>query len=241
MELRERQGELLARDGAAAGEEFFEAIQNARLAANAERYYRTMFKGRVVSWNVRDEHMADTLEELMTHFRTRGRSPKIVVWAHNSHLGDARATEMGELGELNLGQLARERHGPNVCSIGFTTYTGDVIAASDWGERPQRKRVRAALGDSYEELFHDMGISRFFLPMSPGSEVHELLSRRRLERAIGVIYRPDTERWSHYFRARLAAQFDAIIHIDESRAVEPLEGEAAWDEEEVPETFPSGV
>ena len=241
MELRERQSELLARDGAGAGEEFFEAVQNARLAANAERYYRTMFKGRVTSWNIRDEHMADTLEELMTHFRTRGRSPKIVVWAHNSHLGDARATEMGELGELNLGQLARERHGPNVRSIGFTTYTGDVIAASDWGEPPQRKRVRPALGDSYEELFHDMGMPRFFLPITPGSEVHELLLRRRLERAIGVIYRPETERWSHYFRARLAAQFDAVIHIDETRAVEPLEGEAAWDEEEVPETFPSGV
>ncbi len=241
VELRRRRMEWATRDGATAAEAFFEAEQNARLAQNAEKYYRTMFKGRTASWNVRDEHMADTLEELMTHLRTRGREGKVVVWAHNSHLGDARATEMGQLGELNLGQLVRERHGPEVRSIGFTTYSGTVMAASDWGERPQRKRVRAALSDSYEELFHDVGMPAFFLPLAPGGEVHELLSRPRLERAIGVIYRPETERWSHYFRATLAAQFDGVIHIDETEAVEPLEGAGAWDEEEVPETFPSGV
>jgi erythromycin esterase-like protein len=239
--LRERRAELLRRDGVRASDEFFYAEQNARLAKNAERYYRTMFRGRVASWNLRDQHMAETLELLLAHLRTRGQPPKVVVWAHNSHLGDARATYMGDIGELNLGQLVRERHGTDARLIGFTTYSGTVIAASDWGEPAQLKRVRPALPNSYEELFHRTGVPRFFLPIKRSAAAASLLAHPRLERAIGVIYRPDTERQSHYFEARLAEQFDAVIHLDQTRAVEPLERMAAWETSDAPETYPSGV
>lgn len=239
--LRQRRADLLRRDGMAASDEFFFAEQNARLAQNAELYYRTMFLGRTASWNVRDRHMAETLDELITHLRRRGQPPKIIVWAHNSHIGDAHATESGDDGQLNLGQFVRERHGRESKLIGFTTYSGTVIAASDWGEPAEVKRVRPALAGSYEELFHRTGVPRFFVAIERGTYVHSLLAEPRLERAIGVIYRPDTERWSHYFHARLADQFDAVIHIDETRALEPLERIAAWEPSEVPETFPSGV
>lgn len=241
LALREQRAALLSRDGTAASDEYFFAEQNARLARNAEHYYRTMFQGRVASWNVRDRHMAEMLEELLGHLVARGQKPKVVVWAHNSHLGDARATEIGEGGELNLGQLVREKHGLSSRLIGFTTYSGNVIAASDWGEPGEFKRVRPALAGSYEELFHRTGIERFFLPIERGTYVHSLLAQPRLERAIGVIYRPETERWSHYFNARLSEQFDMIIHFDRTRGVEPLEAIAAWEPGEAPETYPSGV
>lgn len=241
LALREQRTALLRRDGAAASDEYFYAEQNARLAKNAERYYRTMFKGRVASWNIRDQHMAETLEELLGHLGARGQKPKIVVWAHNSHLGDARATEMGEGGELNLGQLVREKHGLRSRLIGLTTYAGTVIAASNWDEPGELKRVRPALTGSHEELLHQTGIERFFLPIERGTYVHSLLAQPRLERAIGVIYRPESERASHYFNARLSEQFDMIIHFDRTRAVEPLEPVAAWESSEAPETFPSGV
>jgi erythromycin esterase-like protein len=239
--LREQRIKLRQRDGAAADDEFFSAEQNARLAKNAEHYYRTMFRGRTASWNLRDEHMAETLEELLVHLQRGGQASKVVIWAHNSHVGDARATESGDEGQLNIGQLVRERHGPHCKLIGFTTYTGTVIAASDWGEPAERKRVRPALTGSYEQLFHDTGLPRFFCALDRGTEVNSVLAEPRLERAIGVIYRPDTERGSHYFRARLSHQFDAIIHLDETEALEPLEQIAAWDPSEAPETFPSGV
>lgn len=238
--LRERRAEAL-RGEAGAEDEFFSAEQNARLARNAERYYRTMFRGRVESWNVRDTHMGETLDELLGHLERQGLPAKLIVWAHNSHIGDARATEMGESGELNLGQLVRERHGDAARLIGFTTYTGSVIAASDWGGPAEQKTVRPALEGSYEELFHRAGVPRFFLPLTGGGAARNALAERRLERAIGVIYRPDTERMSHYFEANLAEQFDAVIHFDETHAVEPLERESEWDEVEAPETFPSGV
>jgi erythromycin esterase-like protein len=241
VELRENRVGLLRRDGGAAEDEFFYAEQNARLAQNAERYYRTMFKGRVASWNIRDEHMGETLEALLEHLSRRGRPPKVVVWAHNSHLGDARATEMGDQGELNLGQLARERHGEAARLVGFTTYAGTVMAASDWGGRAEVKQVRPALPGSHEELFHQTGVSRFFLPLTNDGATRDVLTERRLERAIGVIYRPETERLSHYFEASLAAQFDAVIHFDETHALEPLELESKWDETEAPETFPTGI
>jgi erythromycin esterase-like protein len=241
LALRGRRAKLLRHDGQAAADEFFYAEQNARLARNAERYYRTMFHGRVESWNVRDTHMAETLAELLAHLGRRGQPPKVVVWAHNSHLGDARATELGDIGELNLGQLVRERHGPASRLIGFTTYSGTVIAASDWGGPAEVKRVRPALPGSYEDLFHETGVSRFFLPLTSEGQAREVLSKRRLERAIGVIYRPATERQSHYFTANLAQQFDAVIHFDETRGVQPLERESEWSEVEAPETYPSGV
>src|SRR5688572_11367577 len=190
--LRERRAALLQRDGMRASDEFFFAEQNARLAKNAEQYYRTMFRGRVASWNLRDQHMAETMEQLLAHLRSRGQPPKVVVWAHNSHLGDARATEMGDFGELNLGQLTRERHGSDTKLIGFTTYSGTVVAASDWGEPAQVKRVRPALTGSYEQLFHQTGFARVFIGIERGTYVHSLLAEPRLERAIGVIYRPET-------------------------------------------------
>jgi len=185
--------------------------------------------------------MVDTLDELMGHLEEQGEHPKAVIWAHNSHLGDARATQMGERGELNVGQLVRQRHGREAFSVGFTTYTGTVTAAADWDSAAERKRVRPALEDSYEELFHHAGTLNFLLPLRGNQKLAAEFKRERLERAIGVIYRPETERWSHYFHANLSAQFDAVIHFDETRAVEPLERTPEWIKGELPELYPSGL
>lgn len=240
VELRQRAAEYASRDGRVAANEFFFAEQNARLVRNAEEYYRAMFRGRVSSWNLRDRHMAETLDHLVAHLEGQGQQAKIVVWEHNSHLGDARATEMGERGELNVGQLVRERYGDESVLVGFSTYTGTVTAASDWDAQPERKRVRPALKGSYEALFHETGVPRFLLNLRDNDKMAGL-GEPRLERAIGVIYRPETERQSHYFQARLADQFDTVIHFDETRAVEPLERIAGWEKGEVPETYPSGM
>jgi erythromycin esterase-like protein len=164
-------------------------------------------------------------------------SPKIVVWAHNSHLGDARATERSQLGEINLGQLIREKHQNQAFLIGFTTYRGTVTAASHWDGPAERKAVQPALPRSYEALLHAVSSDRFQLDLRHADDV----PRRLLERAIGVIYRPETERVSHYFHADLAAQFDAVLHFDETRAVEPLERTSEWDLGELAETYPFGV
>jgi len=239
VEMRDRHAHLVAGDGSDAADESFFAEQNARLVVNAERYYRSMFRGGPRSWNLRDEHMADTLAALAEHF-DHGRS-KMVVWAHNSHLGDARATQMGARGEWNVGQLMRERYGRRVYNIGFSTYTGTVTAARDWGDPPARRQVRPALPGSYEALFHQTGLDRFWLDLQAGGASTELLREPRLQRAIGVIYRPETERGSHYFHAALPAQFDAIVHIDETRALEPLERTSEWVAGELPETYPSGL
>ena len=242
VELQRQASEAARRDGGVAADELFYAEQNARLVKNAEEYYRTMFRGRVSSWNLRDRHMADTLDALAGHLSARGQRAKVVVWAHNSHLGDARATDMGAGGEWTLGQLARARHGRAVVNVGFTTYAGTVTAASNWDEPPQRKRVRAGLPESYEALFHDVGVPRFFLGLRDAPEHLALgLRQQRLERAIGVIYRPETERISHYFGARLPDQFDAVIHVDETRAVEPLERTAGWETGDAPQTYPVAV
>jgi erythromycin esterase-like protein/predicted phosphoribosyltransferase len=215
-------------------DERFHAQQNARLVVGAERYYRAMFRGGVESWNLRDRHMAETLEELSAHLqRSRGRV-KVAVWEHNSHLGDNRATELGQAGQLNVGQLVRERHGRDALLVGFTTYAGTVTAASAWGGPAERKQVRPALPGSWEEMLHESGKAAFLLDPTT-------LPGRRLERAIGVVYQPQTERVSHYFYARLADQFDAVIHLDETTALEPLERTSEWDEGELPETFPTGV
>jgi len=234
-ELQRRAGELAMRDGQVAEDEFFSAEQNARLAKNAEAYYRAMFRGRVSSWNLRDTHMVDTLDALLAHLERRVPAPKVVVWAHNSHLGDARATEMGEGGELNVGQLVRERHGDAAFLIGQTTHHGTVTAATDWDGPAERKRVRPALTGSYEALFHEVGHDAFVLSLREAPDLS-----RRLERAIGVIYRPETERISHYFNARLAHQFDVVIHRDETTALRPLEQTPTWDRGDLPETFPTG-
>ncbi|HYO48943.1 MAG TPA: erythromycin esterase family protein [Chloroflexia bacterium] len=240
IELRRRAGEYTNRDGQVADDEFFYAEQNALLVKSAEEYYRTMFNSRVSSWNLRDRHMADTLNSLVAHLERQGGKAKVVIWAHNSHLGDARATQMGEAGEWNIGQLVREKYGRDAVLVGFSTYAGTVTAASDWGDPPERKQVRPGMPGSYEELFHDAGLPRFMLFLRDGSDIAHALRQPRLQRAIGVIYRPQTERLSHYFDARLSDQFDAMIHIDETRALEPLDRNAVWEQGEVPETFPTG-
>jgi erythromycin esterase-like protein len=238
LDLRRSAGRYGGCDGGE-GEELFSAEQNARLVRNAEEYYRTMFSGRISSWNVRDRHMGETLEALVAHLqRCRGHA-KVVVWAHNSHLGDARATEMGRMGELNLGQLARERFGAHCYSIGFSTFSGTVTASDDWDEPAKTKRVRPGLPGSYEALLHDTGSPRFLVDLRSPALPRELRASR-LQRAIGVIYRPETERQSHYFHATLAQQFDAMIHIDETHALAPLERQGAV-QAEPPETFPTGM
>lgn len=241
VELRRRAGEYLSRDGLAAEDEYFFAEQNASIVANAEEYYRTMFGDRAGSWNQRDRHMADTLDHLLAHLDRHGGRARVVVWAHNSHVGDARATEMGARGELNIGQLMRERHGRDVVSVGFSTYSGTVTAASDWGGPAERKHVRRALPDSYEALLHAAAVPDFMLcPLTDG-EAGRALRDPRLERAIGVIYRPQTERQSHCFGGSLARQYDALIHIDSTRAVEPLERTSTWELGEPPETYPTAL
>ncbi|MCU1427858.1 MAG: Erythromycin esterase [Actinomycetia bacterium] len=242
VDLQQHALEYARRDGLVADDEFFAAQQNAVTVKDAEEYYRSMFRGGVSSWNLRDTHMTDTLDALNTHLsRQRGTPARIVVWAHNSHVGDARATERGLIGELTVGQVVRERH-PNDCRLmGFTTYTGSVTAADDWGDPADRKLVRPALPASFEELFHESGAKEFSLPLDSPSRVTDVLRAARLERAIGVIYRPETERESHYFRARMSDQFDAVIHIDDTRALEPLERTARWEQGEAPETYPYAV
>ena len=243
VDLHRHAPEYARRDGLIAEDEAFYAQQNARTVKDAEEYYRSMFGGRASSWNLRDQHMIDTLDGLAIHLgQQRGEAAKVVVWAHNSHLGDARATEVSAQGQLNVGQLVRERHAGDCRLVGFTTFSGTVTAADDWGGPAERKRVRPALRDSYERLFHDVEEKAFSITVAQAPpRAAELLRTPRLERAIGVIYRPRTERQSHYFRARLADQFDVVIHIDDTRAVEPLERTARWEEGEVPETFPYAV
>ena len=240
VELRRRAESYLRRDGWVAEDELFFAEQNARVVRNAEEYYQQMYRSDVSSWNLRDRHMAGTLDALLEHLeRSLGRT-KVVVWEHNSHVGDARATAMGSRGELNVGQLARQRYGAECLNIGLTTYDGRVTAASDWGGPAERKHVRPALPESHEAMLHDVGEPRFwFATTEPG--VHEVLQAPRLERAIGVIYRPETERQSHYFMARLGHQFDAVMHLDRTRALEPLDRTPMWDRGEPPETFPTGM
>lgn len=239
VELQSKAAEFLRCDGDLAAEELFFAEQNARLIKNAEQYYRSMFHGRASSWNLRDRHMVETIENLVAHL-DGSRQSKAIVWAHNSHLGDARATEMSHYGEVNVGQLMRERFGDETVLIGFSAHHGTVTAASDWGAPAERKKVRPALRGSYEELFHETGLPRFWIDLRNAGRIGAL-QQRRIERAIGVIYRPESERLSHYFHARLPEQFDAIIHIDKTRAVEPLEQTSIWEEGELPETYPFKV
>jgi erythromycin esterase-like protein len=238
-EMQRRSGEALTRDGALDEDELFFAEQNARLVKNAEEYYRTMFHGRISSWNLRDRHMVDTIEALFGHLGRGGADARIIVWAHNSHIGDARATEMSRLGEWNVGQLSRERFGGDARLVGFTTHSGTVTAATDWEEPAERRWVRPAMVGSHEALLHEAGLPAFLLRLDDDS-VREALAKPRLERAIGVIYRPETERASHYFQASIADQFDALIHIDETSALQPLEFTTAWEAGESPDTFPFG-
>jgi erythromycin esterase-like protein len=240
MDLQRRAAEYAQRNGRIAPDEFFVAEQNARVVRDAEAYYRAMFRGGADSWNLRDRHMMSTLEALLDYAERSGRPRRAVVWAHNSHLGDARATGLGASGELNLGQLVRQQYQDTCCLIGMTTHAGGVTAARAWDAEAELREVRRSMAGSYERLFHDTGIPSFVLRLDTPEVAHVLARPARLERAIGVIYKPETERASHYFPASLPDQFDLVVHVDETRALEPLE---KWARHEVdfPETFPTGV
>ena len=219
------------------GERFLDAVQNARLVANAERYYRTMYYGSRASWNLRDSHMFETLKTLLDFHGPKSRA---IVWAHNSHVGDSAATEMSSRGEFNIGQLCREEFAGEAYAIGFGTDHGTVAAASDWDGDMEVKAVRPAVPDSYERLCHEAGVRRFLLHLrNPiAANLAEGLSRPRLERAIGVIYRPETELQSHYFQAVLPRQFDEYIWFDETQAVTPLQ---TAELKGLPDTYPFGL
>jgi erythromycin esterase-like protein len=235
VELRRIAAEAALDGGVLDEDRAFYAEMNAQLVVDAEAHYRAVFRGGHDSWNLRDRHMVRALGALVEHLGRDGAPVRAVVWEHNSHVGDARATDMGQAGQVNVGQLVRERFGAQTTFVvGFTTYTGTVTAASDWGADAERKHVRRALPGSWEQLLHDQGEPAFVIDASD-------LEGRALERAIGVVYRPETERLSHYFHARIADQFDAVIHVDETHAVEPLERTSEWETGELPETYPWGV
>ncbi|MFC4346845.1 erythromycin esterase family protein [Kordiimonas lipolytica] len=242
VDLRHKAFRYLTQKGIVDGDEYFCAEQNAKLVRNAEIYYRALFRGRPNSWNLRDQHMAETLGDLVHHLSEQlGREAKVIVWAHNSHIGNAAATEMHRRGEFNIGQLVRESHGNNALLIGFSTSTGEVTAASDWDRPAERKNVRAPLPDSYEYLFHRVSHPNFLLDMRSNNEAIDYLLEPRLMRAIGVIYRPETERQSHYFSSCLPEQFDLLLHFDETDAVRPLHVPMRWHQGELDETYPTGL
>ncbi len=229
--LLEQRLAYTARDG----EKYFDAEQNARVVCAAESYYRAMYRGAKESWNLRDSHMFDTLERVLEQ---RGPDAKAIVWAHNSHIGDAGATAMGESGEFNIGQLCRIRFREKAALIGFSTDRGSVLAADEWGAKPKVKTVIPARPDSWERVFLEAGHARSLTNWRADSALAADLSLRRLERAIGVIYRPETERWSHYFDAHLSRQFDALVWFEETSAVNPLLGAPA---EGAPDIYPFGL
>jgi erythromycin esterase-like protein len=243
IEFQRNSVDYARRDGLLAEDEAFYAERNAHVVRNAEVYYRAMFSGRVNSWNLRDQHMGDTLSALLEHLDhdDAGRS-RIVVWAHNSHVGDAQATEVYSEGQTTLGTLARDLFPGKTRLIGMSTYTGTVTAASEWGGMAERKTVRPGLPNSVEELFHETDTGALYVKMrDDGRPSAEPLDDVRLGRAIGVIYLPETERQSHYFHVRPADQFDAMIHIDNTRALEPLELSSQWIAGDLHETYPSGL
>lgn len=222
IELQKKSLDYIHKDGIRAEDEYFFAAQNARLVKNAEKYYRAMFAGRASSWNIRDKHMMETLQQLVDHLENHFKKPaKIIIWAHNSHIGDARATEMSQQGEVNIGQLIREAYDKQCYSIGFSTYDGFVTAADDWDMPCEYKRITPGLEGSYEDLFHQLKYDTFILHLQH-KELEHFLKIPRLQRAIGVIYRPETERLSHYFFTHLTHQFDCIIHFDTTQALQPL-------------------
>jgi erythromycin esterase-like protein len=208
--------------GAAAAEAHFDAIRSAESVVAAEEYFRITYTG-ANAWNARDQRMARTVEEIAAHVqRLSGRPGKIVMWSHNTHSGDARATQAGRQGELNLGQLMKQQHGARAFSVGYFSYAGEVFAASQWDRPGKVYRMRDALPGSFSNLFHQTGIPAFLLLMPRGSPIAQALGRSRLERAIGVIYVPDREREAHYFDAVLPEQFDAAIYYDRTSAVQPI-------------------
>jgi erythromycin esterase-like protein len=242
--LVEMQRRKAARSGRSpAGDAWFHAMQQAHVVRNAEAYYRMMFAGRTASWNLRDTHMADTVELLSRHLGKDDVPARLVVWAHNSHVGDARATEMGDDGQITLGQIVRQRYPNETALVGFTTHEGNVIAADDWDLPPDRMRVMPSLDGSWERMFHEIGQPRFYMTSAAlrrAVEDHD----EHLQRAIGVVYRPGTERRSHYLYARLAEEFDIVVHVDTTRGVEAFDDVDVPPEHveaEPPETYPSGM
>ena len=231
--LQERECEYAKQDR----ERFLDALQNARLVVSSEAYYRSMSDDSCSLWNLRDTYMFKTLEALLAHHAEGSRA---VVWAHNSHIGDARATERAHYGELNIGQLCRERFGDEVYIVGFGTNSGTVAAASDWDAPMEIKTLRPVLAESYERLCHKTELAGFLLPLAQGSDlqVRHGLSKRRLQRAIGVIYRPDSERASHYSEAELARQFDEYIWVERSQAITTID---SCELEGMPDTYPFGL
>ncbi|STX47278.1 erythromycin esterase [Legionella hackeliae] len=229
VELQHHAFKYIREDGIRTEDEYFFATQNARVIKDAEIYYRAMFEGRASSWNIRDRHMAETLTILADHLENRFNKPaKIIVWAHNSHVGDARATEMSEQGEINIGQLMREQHDRDSYLLGFSTYEGFVTAADEWGASPFRHKIVPGFESSYEELLHQLKYKNFLLDLTQ-QDLEHFLKIPRLQRAIGVIYRPEAERFSHYFFTHLTYQFDSIIHFDKTNAVTPLDITPEWD------------
>ncbi|GGN93832.1 erythromycin esterase family protein [Nocardia rhizosphaerihabitans] len=232
-----------------AADDLFDAVRNAWSVRNAESYYRTMFGDHTTSWNLRDQHMADTIDALREHLRSiypahslgSDRPSKVVVWAHNSHVGDARSTEMGAEGQVTVGQLMRQRHGPQCRTIGWSTYCGSVTAAQEWGGAAVHETIRPALPSSVETVLHDVGVGEFMIRLDTGNAAARALEQPRLQRAIGVVYRPGTERQSHYFHTRAVDQFDALIHLDHTTALRPLEPTSRWHAGRTPETYPTGL
>ncbi len=223
------------------GDKLFYIEQNARLVKNAENYYRSMFGNRISSWNIRDDHMAETLYLLAKHIsKSKYSKAKIVVWAHNSHIGDARATEQGKYyGEINLGQRVREKSGNRAFLLGFMTNIGTVTAASDWDKPAERKNLKPGLKGSYENYFSHLA-ENFILNLN-SNITRSVIPEAMLERAVGVVYKPQKELTSHYFEVNLSKQFDALIYLMETKALVPLETTALWHKGEVYETYPYGL
>jgi erythromycin esterase-like protein len=216
---------------------YFNAEQNALVAKNAEHYYRTMVRGDSPSWNVRDRHMVETLNRLLEH---HGPESKAIIWEHNTHIGDARYTDMAATGMVNVGQLVREEHAAEgVVLIGFSSYAGSVIAADQWGAPMRRMRVPPGRSGSWEDVLHRATPPDKLLIFDARNRERGLLEERG-HRAIGVVYRPDYEGYGNYVPTVLPYRYDALLFIDESHAVHPLHMpiEAVH---ELPETYPSGM
>ena len=233
---------FLKKSNKEAAEEFFNIKQNAYLIKNAEKYYRSMFSSNISSWNVRDTYMAETVDHLISHLTYRLQQPaKLIIWAHNSHIGDASATESGHQGQINIGQLIKQKYKSKAVLIGLLTHSGTVTAASQWDGVAERKIVRPALHNSYEHFFHHFPLPAFIMCFHHNQAIKKYVPSNLLQRAIGVIYLPQTERISHYFYTDLNQQFDIVIYIDHTMALTPLETTAVWHKGEVFETFPSGL
>ncbi len=242
LDLRRNASAYMKKDGFVAEDEYFCASQNAKLVKDAEGYYRSLFRNSQNSWNLRDQHMFETLVDLEEFISVRRNKPaKIVVWAHNVHIGDASATEMKARGEFNIGQLMREKYGNQALLVGFSTSSGMVTAASEWDSSPEQKIIQTPLQDSYEEIFHQIKYERFLMDLRQDNMAVNLLMEERPHRAIGVIYRPKSERESHYYQSILPKQFDFMIHFDTTTAIEPIYTTARKNRGEMEETYPSGM